>query len=157
KDIAKFVSFEGAANTPQLTIRLNRGSTCSATAQCSNADVCGADGVCCENTCVGTCRSCLASQSGSSNGTCAFIPNRSDPGNECQHTCNGAGACGTGCNTTADCGSGFYCTGNTCTAKKAVGEVCGGNVECLNDQCVDNRCCGSASCSTCQACRADWT
>src|SRR5690606_16773902 len=42
-------------------------------------------------------------------------------------------------------------------AKKAVGEVCGGNVECLNDQCVDNRCCGSASCSTCQACRADWT
>ncbi|MGE3669079.1 MAG: DNRLRE domain-containing protein [Polyangiaceae bacterium] len=155
QDVVRFRSSE-SANPPTLTITLQRGSPCNSTSQCNGSDQC-VEGVCCNTSCGGTCQSCLASKSTSATGTCGNIDSRTDPDNECTHTCNGAGACGTGCNNDTDCASTHWCSGNVCTLKGAVGDTCSANNQCANGQCVDQRCCSTSSCPTCQACRANIT
>jgi hypothetical protein len=67
------------------------GATCAMAAECmSNFCV---DGVCCNEACGGTCRACDLN---GTEGTCGFVPDGTDPDNECQGgnpDCNGAGMC----------------------------------------------------------------
>ena len=104
---------------------LDNGQSCTTNGQClSNFCV---DNRCCNTTCSGTCESC--NQAGLQ-GTCTFIPDGTDPGNDCANgACNGAGACelddGQSCTTNGQCASGF---------------------------CVDNRCCNVLCSGTCQGC-----
>jgi hypothetical protein len=50
--------------------------------------------VCCNESCAGACRACVASKTGVATGTCAPIPEGSDPDDECGNAaCSGAGTC----------------------------------------------------------------
>jgi hypothetical protein len=89
--------------------RLARGSTCSASDQCSDGFC--VDGVCCESACV--CGSCA----GLAPGTCVPAAAGKDPRNACgAYTCDGKGACQTMCN------AGF----GTCSTSCKAGESCDG-------------------------------
>jgi MYXO-CTERM domain-containing protein len=136
---------------------------------CINGDTCASgscvDGFCCNEACTSLCKACSNAKSGGANGYCALVPSRTDPDNECStapnFTCNGNGACASGCDADADCGTGYYCTGTvgTCTAKKANGTACPGDVldstgshSCTTGFCVDGVCCSAACTGLCQAC-----
>jgi hypothetical protein len=79
----------------------SNGTSCSSNAECASGNC--VDSVCCDTTCVGTCRACVMSKTGQPNGQCKFIPDKQDPDNECQggacdefdgdHCCNGDGTC----------------------------------------------------------------
>ncbi|MBK9259815.1 MAG: hypothetical protein IPM54_08255, partial [Polyangiaceae bacterium] len=86
------------------------------------------DGVCCNNTCTTTCRSCNVA---GSVGTCSDVPKGTDDG-----TCTGANV---SCNIGADCDDE---NGQSCT---------GGN-SCLSGLCADGVCCNSACNTACKAC-----
>ncbi len=108
------------------------GTGCSAGSECLSAAC--VDGVCCNNTCTGTCQACNVA---GSLGTCSNIMNGQDPSNDCAGatTCNGAGACTKLAN------------GSACTTNGAAGE-------CMSTFCVDGVCCNAACGGTCQACTA---
>jgi hypothetical protein len=71
------------------------GQACASGSECIS-NVC-TDGVCCNMTCSGFCKSCLGSKNGGANGTCTNIPAGTDPDNEClgSSNCDGMGACQT--------------------------------------------------------------
>ncbi len=66
-------------------------------------------------------------------------------------------ACATNCATDTDCVVGYYCSASVCVAKKALGENCGGNGQCLSGFCVDGVCCDGACTGTCRACNLTGT
>jgi hypothetical protein len=106
--------------------RKPQGEPCAANAECLN-DIC-VDGVCCNNSCMGTCKACdLAS----SVGTCTNVPSGQDPADECGGalTCNGNGAC---------------FAGN--------GTMCAVGAQCQSGNCVDGVCCNTACNGTCESC-----
>jgi hypothetical protein len=67
------------------------------------------------------------------------------------YLCDATG-CRATCATAADCVSGHYCAGGSCAAKKPLGDICGGNVECTSGHCVDGYCCDSGCTGVCEAC-----
>lgn len=82
-----------------------QGQACPRDAACSGNANC-VDGVCCDSSCTGTCRSCLKNRTGlPADGTCGNTLDDTDPENECAidvgypasckapGTCNGQGAC----------------------------------------------------------------
>lgn len=79
------------------------GSVCASGDECASGAC--VENVCCDPTCSGTCRSCLAAYTGKPNGTCASSLATLDPDQECAETasgscgttglCDGAGACAT--------------------------------------------------------------
>lgn len=74
------------------------------------------EGVCCESQCGGTCEACAKRQTGQPDGTCAPIPDRQDPDDECSagFGCNGAGACYQGALPGDACSQGYDCDSGTC-------------------------------------------
>ncbi|MDB4980834.1 MAG: uncharacterized protein JWM82_1586 [Myxococcales bacterium] len=71
------------------------GTTCVGDTECGS-NLC-VDGVCCESSCTGDCRSCAIA---GSLGSCVAVPDGMDPRKKCQGnnavcsgTCNGQGAC----------------------------------------------------------------
>lgn len=108
------------------------GVSCTQGTECSSGAC--VDGVCCNTTCAGACRSCLASDTGGSTGTCGDIVG--DPYGECPvldgyDTVCVAGACqgipnGRACTTSGNCASGH---------------------------CVDGVCCNTNCTETCRSCR----
>jgi hypothetical protein len=54
-----------------------------------------ADGVCCDNWCLGNCQACTAAKKGSgADGTCGNIKYDTDPDDECiAGKCSGVGTC----------------------------------------------------------------
>lgn len=104
-----------------------QGAGCGAAAECTTGAC--VDGVCCENTCGGTCMACSQSKTGSADGLCRAVANGTDPDSECpaqaastcgtDGSCNGAGACrmysaSTACGT-ASCNGNSYVPGGTCS------------------------------------------
>ena len=104
------------------------GVACTLSAECSSGSC--VDGVCCNTACNGLCQACTAAKTGGTNGTCANITANSDPDNECAGTA--------------------VCSAGAC--KKANGDTCATNAECLSATCVDSVCCNTACSGTCQAC-----
>jgi hypothetical protein len=72
---------------------LTNGQTCPSSLTCLSGNC--VDGVCCNTACAGLCQACSMAKTGSPSGTCAAIPDGTDPDNECAGAlvCNGAGAC----------------------------------------------------------------
>ncbi len=81
------------------------GAACPRDGACSGNANC-VDGVCCDSSCTGSCRSCLKNRTGlASDGTCGNTLDDTDPENECAidsgypnscqapGLCNGEGAC----------------------------------------------------------------
>ncbi|MBK8252714.1 MAG: hypothetical protein IPK82_08605 [Polyangiaceae bacterium] len=147
-------SCNGAAACTLFT----NGTACTINGECSSGAC--VDGVCCNNTCNGTCQACNIT---GSVGTCTNVPSNQDPANECAGgECNGAAACevanGAACSTATQCQSGF-CTdgvccssacGATCQACNIAGSVgtCG-NIPANTDpgnECAGGECNGSGAC-----------
>jgi len=74
----------------QCVAKKGLGEVCGANQQCLSGYC--VDGVCCDNACTGTCRSC---NNAGSVGVCTFALTNTDPQTECGwcQACNGAGAC----------------------------------------------------------------
>jgi hypothetical protein len=103
------------------------GAACGSGMECGSGNC--VDGVCCNNTCSGTCYACNLA---GSLGTCSLIP-QGQPDNS--PVCSGANACD---------GSGF--------CKKNDGQSCAFSFECVHSHCVDGFCCNTACNGLCQAC-----
>lgn len=78
------------------------GSTCFFDIQCQSG-ICNPEGLCCNEECNVSCKSCFNGYTGGANGACLPIKNKTDPYNDCPnggcdfnsgaHCCNGNGAC----------------------------------------------------------------
>jgi len=110
--------------------KTTQGAACAMNGSCLSGNC--ADGVCCDTACTGLCQACTNAKTGGTTGTCASIPNASDPDNECSGatTCNGVGVCTT----------------------LPTGQPCGAGIECTNGFCIDGFCCNNACQNPCQAC-----
>lgn len=103
------------------------GSPCTQPTNCTSGHC--DDGVCCNDACNGTCRTCaLEGQIG----MCLFIPSGQDPDDECvlSTTCSGFGTCVLGSN----------------------GEACTSPFECETTNCVDGVCCNTGCGALCASC-----
>jgi hypothetical protein len=93
--------------------RLRNGQGCSQGTQCASG-VCK-DGVCCNEACGDTCKSCNLAGSA---GTCSTVRNATDDTCLSPNACDAVGACrgtgGTPCDVAHPCGSGFYCVDGVC-------------------------------------------
>jgi alpha-tubulin suppressor-like RCC1 family protein len=122
----------GASGCTQPQAQLANGSACTFATQCT-AGWC-VDGVCCNAPCATSCVACTAAKTGQPNGTCAYVPNLTDPDNECANgDCNGGGAC-------------------VASSNLPNGSSCGTASQCLSGQCVDGVCCNVACTGSCVAC-----
>ncbi|HUJ57720.1 MAG TPA: hypothetical protein VLX92_04495 [Kofleriaceae bacterium] len=81
-------------------LKAGQGSACATDGDCVSGAC--SDGVCCDRACGGTCESCVAADTGGTDGTCAAVKAGTDAASECPasdpDTC---GANGTGCNGNA--------------------------------------------------------
>ena len=113
---------------PGNTCLIDQGVMCTADAECGTGFC--VDGVCCDEACTGTCRSCALP---GMEGVCSFVPAGADPDVECAgKVCNGMGLC-----------------------RSSNGTICDGDDECVSGHCVDGLCCDTAcdgGASDCQAC-----
>jgi hypothetical protein len=158
------------------------GTVCTMGGQCATGFC--VDGICCNEACGETCRSCLAGRTGGADGTCAMVKD----GLECRgstDSCrNGqlsekvckAGQCtdsrtpcqsavcasetqckpAGACKVSNDCqgGSKFFCDNGTCAQKRANGSVCKAGDECTSGNCVQGICCDKSCGGPCQTCTA---
>jgi hypothetical protein len=96
----------------------DNGETCSGHAQCASGFCPPGDGVCCDDTCNSGCEACVASKTGSPDGTCAPVTADTDPDSECADL--GAASCGadgSGCNgDVVSPGCNVYPSGTECAA-----------------------------------------
>lgn len=118
-----------------------RDQACQGNVNCVEIDSVSKQGVCCSSACAGDCQSCLAVNTGVSDGTCSNVLDDLDPKNKCTTgaaypnscsapgLCNGQGTCrayaknGVGCDDD-ECNDStlttYECNGaGTCKAKSA--------------------------------------
>jgi hypothetical protein len=81
------------------------------------------------------------------NGTCQPGSSRSCA----PRACNGA-SCGETCASQSDCQAGFFCDGNRCALRRALGGACTAGSQCASGYCVDGVCCGTPCNESCYAC-----
>lgn len=104
------------------------GGSCARDQMCAGNANC-VDGVCCDSSCTGTCRSCLKARTGlAADGICGNTLDDTDPENECAKdvaypascqapgTCDGAGACRVYAKVAVTCAP-DKCAGSTLTKK----------------------------------------
>jgi hypothetical protein len=147
------------------------GDPCTTGTECMSGFCAAGDGVCCNEACGGTCRSCLAFATGSPTGTCDDITSGQDPELECMpsnETCDGSGSCAFTCGqkpTPPPTPCPAACTGG-CSAGKCFID-CNGNGACdlttincpsgfaCEVQCSGNNGCGGAiiNCPDYYSCR----
>jgi len=132
-----------------------------------NVNECGTDGTCtgggaCRVQGVGTacgsatCSGNTLTPTGSCNG--ASMCNEGAPRNCDGHLkCASGTACRTTCTGDTHCVTGYYCSSNSCLAKKDEGATCQNANECASGACRDNVCCESSCSLACQACSAATT
>ncbi len=138
------------------------GQVCSGGNQCTSGNC--VDGVCCNTTCVGSCRSCAVS---GSVGTCTNYGNGLDPEAECGlcKVCNGGGSCtnvGAGLDpknnctgtSTSSCGFDGNCNGSGACAfwpstTMCVAESCTGSTYYKPDYCSGSGLCSDAGTVNC--------
>jgi hypothetical protein len=105
------------------------GSACTEGQRCGSGHC--VDGVCCDTDCAAACHSCVASQTGGADGTCAPVSGLTDAD----------GGCNNG-----------YCEAGQCLPRKADGEACGALGECASRNCIDGVCCDATCSGQCEAC-----
>ena len=101
--------------------QLKIGQTCANGTDCVLGHC--VDGVCCNESCTDTCKSCIT-------GTCSAVKGAEDPG-ACDGTqsCDASGAC-----------------------KKKNGQDCNGGSECASAICKDGKCCDNECVTPCRSC-----
>ncbi|HYB99566.1 MAG TPA: DUF1554 domain-containing protein [Candidatus Limnocylindrales bacterium] len=148
---------DGADNDScAATLKFQAGASCSQSLDCRSGFC--ADAVCCDETCDGTCRSCVGAETGGADGTCLPVSADIDPADECAAAdvatcgtsglCDGAGACGlyplgTICEN-PQCQSGSYRNPDYCdgtgTCIDGGFTVCSDGDVCTDDQCSFGGC-----------------
>ncbi len=117
------------------------GQACTAGTECPSPNVC-LGGICCSDSCAGTCMSCNGDHTGQPHGTCDGVRAGLDPFNQC------AGASTSlACSGDAACYAGTTSPPSTCTYA----------YQCLSGFCVDGYCCNAACNGTCVACDGVFT
>jgi hypothetical protein len=129
------------------------GANCSGDGECKNGHC--VDGVCCDQTCGETCRSCNQS---ASRGKCTLVPAGQDPRNTCpagaglDATCRPGGCSG----TTTACAlaaTGTMCRAASCSADTATpAATCNASGSCAGPiaaPCSPYRCSGNACATSC--------
>src|SRR4030042_2131633 len=121
------------------------GTTCSVKEECKSGNC--VDGVCCDTLCTGTCKACVTSKTGVSNGTCSNITSNTDPDSECTGVCQ---VCKSGVCSNATAGTDPE---SQCTAG-GTGSVSDG---CTSDFCNGADACayqttGDGGCPVCKTC-----
>jgi hypothetical protein len=129
---------DGVQNGNETDTDCGGGAPCNG---CGNGDSCNGpsdcasgfciDGVCCDMACTGLCESCVMSQTGVADGSCADVAAGTDPENEC----SGVQVCDSG-----------VCVG------QANGASCGGPTDCMSGFCTDGVCCDMLCDGLCVAC-----
>jgi len=129
-----------------------QGSACTDASQCSTGYC--VDGICCENSCIGSCMACAGSKTAQADGLCRGVVGGTDPDNECtadpiascgqDGTCDGNGACrkytvGTTC-VAAACNVSTFTPARTCDGA--------GTCQTTTDQSCGAYACGASSCVT---------
>jgi hypothetical protein len=115
-----------------------------------------AEGICCNTSCTGECRSCMSSKTGLTTGICGNVLDNTDPDNECPNalpqTCLTTGVCKAGaCEfhpSSVQCGT-SSCSGNTLMPT----DYCSGSGTCVDagqTSCATPYVCGDPY--TCQSC-----
>jgi hypothetical protein len=111
------------------TCKKLQGQPCAAGAECTTNQC--TDGVCCNASCSGICRSCNVA---GSVGTCSSVPaGQQDP--VATIPCIGTNACD-----------------GAQSCKKGNGQACGGGNECASSFCADGVCCNALCSGVCQGC-----
>jgi hypothetical protein len=113
------------------------GEKCTTRTQCQSG-IC-VDGVCCNEACTGTCRSCNVT---GSVGTCTNVPDNEDPRDQCKP------------DPASPCKRDGMCDGEGACRKTAVGTECApatctGSIEFSNRTCDGNGACAAATMKTC--------
>ncbi len=156
---------------------LRRGKPCDEAGECESGHC--VDGYCCDAPCEGLCEACNV---GGAEGTCAALPDGTDPGSECAgcELCDGAGFCRPvergadpkehceqepGCGRDGSCGGDGscalhgperHCGAPTCSGDTRVAPAtCDGNGRCLPGgaaPCPDGFACNPADGSCREAC-----
>lgn len=165
------------AGTVCASLKTN-GTKCAANAECSSAHC--VEGVCCGDVCTAKCNSCLQTNTGKTDGTCAPVKAGQAHGTDCPGsatcpaggstytpapTCDGSGACAA---TPASCGNYLCnsaaascttaCTSNTqciaadyCSGSACVPKLAPGTLCTASAQCTSNTCSGRC-CASGKAC-----
>ena len=129
------------------------GASCTTNGDCLASNC--IDGICCEASCFGTCRSCAQAKTGLDNGTCAPVSDGQQSTSGCTEAgkaCSSIGCVAATCfdqvkngdETGVDCGG--ACPG--C----AVASACGKPSDCLSGNCIDGICCAPNCFGTCRSC-----
>ncbi len=145
------------------TPRKANGTACTAGSECGSGNC--VDAVCCDKACVGSCVSCLATQTGiaGSDGTCNFVKDGNDPTGDCgtptcagseltTNVCNGLGVCRA---ATLSCAP-FACNaaGNACAkdcttdSDCGVSGYCGSDAKCAGKKARGTACSGNNQCTS---------
>jgi hypothetical protein len=133
-------------STPDANPGASDGTACSSSSECASHWC--VDGVCCESSCDGSCRSCVVA---GKVGKCTLIAAGTDPDGECgdpaddcSGTCDGTGAC-------AYPGSEKSCGTASCTDGKQTLQTCDGSGTCgtQTTDCGAFQCGGSTCLSSC--------
>jgi len=137
------------------TAEKGNGSSCTAGSQCSSGNC--VDGYCCDSACSGSCQSCAAAFTASSDGVCANVDSGRDPDGDCAaagtSTCNHDGYCD-GSGGCRNYGSGTVCTSASCSGDNVLNaDTCNGSGTCNDGGTTD---CGAYSCSG-SSCRSSCT
>jgi hypothetical protein len=134
------------------------GDPCSTGAECASGFCPAEDGVCCDDACGQTCRSCLNAATGSPTGTCDDVVAGQDPALECMannETCNGSGGCAFICGQAPHAPGGACpsaCTGG-CMGGRCIVDCNGGGacdlttINCPAGFACEVQCSGNNSCS----------
>ncbi|MBM4353600.1 MAG: hypothetical protein FJ109_07340, partial [Deltaproteobacteria bacterium] len=128
-------------------------STCKKDGQCDGQGACrlwAASTVCVQQSCVDF--TMYPADFCSGTGTCVDSPSV-----DCKpYMCDVDGInCRTGCTDDTHCQAVYYCLGNACVPKKANGQTCTAQNECLSNYCVDGVCCDTGCDKKCEACNKD--
>lgn len=135
--------------TGQCSTRRALGEACDSGAECASGFC--VDGVCCQSSCQGLCRACVAAKTDAADGQCAPVSSGIDPDGECDRdpaqcrdsVCNGAGAClrladGTVCATACCDGQGNG--RGPCSFRCSQG-ICDREAPTIEERCAPPTCC----------------
>lgn len=110
------------------TDKFDDGTACDGDNECAKGNC--VEGVCCDDPCAGDCDSCLAANTGGTDGECAPVEKDTDPvSGSCPFQCDGLGDC-----------------------EGENGDGCGVTDECESNECVEGVCCDTACEMKCYSC-----
>ncbi len=143
------VALKPLCTTGSCTPKQLDGWTCSDERQCQSGNC--VHNHCCDGACDGTCEACDVA---SSLGTCSPATVGMPGTPTCEpYTCNGVlTTCPASCTSHVECAGGSYCSTDTCTPLRSIGQTCSSDLQCQSGKCINGFCCNSDCDGACQAC-----